>query len=249
MSGRNRNRVGSAHKFCCEKWCKAFKCSKQTRSSSSWVKMWVQFCLLLGLLKGLGVNSFVLSILSAGSSSMAYHHPDLANWTLHQSVGQTEIGNRSKSRSLYKTQRQAGRFGRSARHQLHWLPKWPAFSQKIKGWSKSQGQSPARMEVSFKETKQEAKDQQEVQKAKGPHFFYACTRQEADGRLRSVVLVNLFNQLLFGCGGSFGDRQQGSLTLQALKDGGVVLARNAIQLAECRTVCSRCRLETQQLTR
>ena len=124
----------------------ATKCSNQARSSNSWVKMWMQHCLLLGLLKRAGSRAFFSAPCQVYPRWRRMPPIQLGQkWTLHQGFGpdvdreqdQDPLQNRpiGKQRRLGRSVRSGG----SASHQPHGLPKWPnparrlRVAQKVKG--------------------------------------------------------------------------------------------------------------------
>ena len=129
---------------------KATKSSQQAKSSRSWVKMWIQLCMLLCLLNG--VDSTALF------SAPRQAHPQ---WNVQDTYQQLWLGNRTKyprgpeeareqeqDLRLMQTQRYAGQASeewkdrRSASHRPHGLSKWPNVarrSQNAAGQLKTSG--------------------------------------------------------------------------------------------------------------
>ena len=85
-SDTSKPRDSSTRKTCCRDWCTLAKCSKQAKYSSVCVRTWLQRCLLLGLLKGVGSTALYST-----------HCQALPQWNMQ---GTCHLGNRTSHQEL-----------------------------------------------------------------------------------------------------------------------------------------------------
>ena len=124
----------------------ATKCSNRCRSSNSWVKMWMQHCLLLGLLKGAGSRAFPPAHRQVYTRWRRMPPTQIGqHWTLHQWFGPDVDREQDQDPLQKQTHWQAGKAWdekkewRKCQSSTSRAPQVAKPCQKIEGCSKSQG--------------------------------------------------------------------------------------------------------------
>ena len=80
LSEKCKSRVCRTRKSCCRDWYKLAMSSKQAKKNNIWVRTWLQLCLLLGLVKGVGSTALLsthFQALSQRSMQGPYHQNHL----------------------------------------------------------------------------------------------------------------------------------------------------------------------------
>ena len=118
LSQRNWKRAGNMHKKCCKKAVQCSQVQQTIQNQQQLVKMWMQHCLLLGLLTGAGSTA-----LCSSSMEHAGHIPQ-------SQLGQLDFTPRARARRdqdplHVQTSGKFGRLGKSGMSgrsvSLHWL--------------------------------------------------------------------------------------------------------------------------------